>query len=89
MPTLAEAGFADAANPTWFGLFLAVRTPHEIADRLRQETMRALQSQKVRQKLTALGVDPMPMSADEFAAFVEKQATADAALIQILGLRSQ
>jgi tripartite-type tricarboxylate transporter receptor subunit TctC len=43
----------------------------------------------VREKLTVLGVHPMPMSGDEFAAYVEKQATADAALIQAIGLRPQ
>lgn len=89
VPTIAEAGFADAANPTWFGLFLPARTPHEIVDRLRREAIKALQTPKVREKLIVLGVDPMPMSGDEFAAYVEKQATADAALIQAIGLRPQ
>jgi tripartite-type tricarboxylate transporter receptor subunit TctC len=89
VPTIAEAGFAEAANPTWIGLFLPARTPHEIADRLQRETSKALQSPKVREKLNALGVDPMSMSGDEFAAYVTKQATADAALVKAIGLRTQ
>jgi len=89
VPTLADAAFPEAANPTWFGLFMPARTPREIVDRLRRETTRALQTPKVRDKLTTLGVDAMPMSGDEFAAYVEKQVTADAALVQAIGLRSQ
>jgi tripartite-type tricarboxylate transporter receptor subunit TctC len=89
VPTIAEAGFAQAANPTWFGLFLPARTPRQIVDRLQREAVKALQTPKVREKLIALGVEPMPMSGDEFAAYVEKQATADAALIQAIGLRPQ
>ena len=89
VPAIAEAGFAPAANPTWFGLFLPARTPQQIADRLRREAVTALQAPKVRDKLAVLGVEPMPMSGDEFAAYVDKQAVADAALIQAIGLRPQ
>jgi tripartite-type tricarboxylate transporter receptor subunit TctC len=56
---------------------------------IQREVIKALQTPKVREKLTVLGVHPMPMSGDEFAAYVEKQATADAALIQAIGLRPQ
>jgi tripartite-type tricarboxylate transporter receptor subunit TctC len=89
VPTIAEAGFAAAANPTWFGLFLPARTPRDIVDTLQREAAKALQNSKVREKLTALGVDPVPMSADEFGAYVEKQVTADAALVKAIGLRTQ
>jgi tripartite-type tricarboxylate transporter receptor subunit TctC len=89
VPTLVEAGFPEAANPTWFGLFLPARTPHDIVTRLREETTKALQTQKVRDKLAALGVDAMPMSGDEFAAYVGRQVAADAALVQSIGLRPQ
>jgi tripartite-type tricarboxylate transporter receptor subunit TctC len=87
VPTIAEAGLQDAANPTWFGLFLPARTPREIVDMLQREAFTALQNSKVREKLNALGVDPMPMSADEFGAYVERQVTADAALVKAIGLR--
>jgi tripartite-type tricarboxylate transporter receptor subunit TctC len=89
VPTIAEAGFSDAANPTWFGLFLPARTPREIVDRLQREVMKALRNPKVRDKLDVLGVDAMPMLGEDFAAYVERQATADATLVQAIGLRPQ
>ncbi len=87
VPTLREAGFSKAENPTWFGLFLPAGTPQDVVDRLYRETAKALQQPKVRDKLTALGVDPMAMTSREFAAFVEMQIAADAALVKATGLR--
>ena len=89
IPTVREAGLENAENPTWFGLFLPARTPQEIVERLQRETMSALREPKVREKLASLGVEPMSMTAQEFAAFVAKQVDADAALVQAIGLRPQ
>lgn len=89
VPTLREAGFGNADNPTWFGLFLPAGTPQDVVDRLYRETAKALQEPKVRNKLTALGVDPMTMTAREFAAFVDRQITADAALVKAIGLKAK
>jgi tripartite-type tricarboxylate transporter receptor subunit TctC len=89
VPTVTEAGFDNADNPTWFGLFLPARTPHELVDRLQRETAKVLQEPKVRDKLAALGVEPMVMTAPEFAAFVAQQVTADAALVKTIGLPPQ
>jgi tripartite-type tricarboxylate transporter receptor subunit TctC len=89
VPTLQEAGFGNAENPTWFGLFLPAGTPQHIVDRLHRETVKALQAPKVRDKLAALGVDPMAMTPREFTAFVEKQIATDAALVKAIGLREK
>ena len=89
VPTLGEAGFRDAEYPIWFALFAPVRTPREIVERLNHETLKALQTPKVREKLTGLGVDPMPMSPDEFAAHVEREVALNAALAQKAGLKAE
>jgi tripartite-type tricarboxylate transporter receptor subunit TctC len=89
VPTLQEAGFGNAENPTWFGLFLPAGTPQDIVNRLYRETVKALQSPKVRDKLTALGVGPMAMPPREFTAFVDKQIATDAALAKAIDLRAK
>lgn len=89
VPTTAEAGIANAEYPIWFGLFLPVKTPREIVDRLHAETLKALQSPAVRDKLAGLGVDPMPMSPKDFDAMVEKEIVADAALVKAIALKPQ
>jgi tripartite-type tricarboxylate transporter receptor subunit TctC len=89
VPTLQEAGFANAENPTWFGLFLPAGTPREIIDKLHHETLKALQEARVQEKLATLGVDPMMMTPQEFDAYVNKQVAADAALVKAIGLKTQ
>lgn len=89
VPTLREAGFREAEYPIWFALFAPARTPREIVERLNRETLRALQTPKVREKLAGLGVDPMPMSPEEFAAHVEREVALNAALAQKAGLKAE
>jgi len=89
VPTLREAGVHDAEYPIWFALFAPARTPREIVERLNRETTKALQAPKVREKLAALGVEPMPLSPEEFAAYVEREVALNAALAQKAGLKAE
>lgn len=89
VPTLAEAGFAKAESPLWFGLFLPARTQREIVDRLHRETITALKQPKVKEKLAALAVDPMELSPREFDALIERDMAIDDKLVQALGLKSK
>jgi tripartite-type tricarboxylate transporter receptor subunit TctC len=86
VPTTQEAGFPDAEYPIWFGVFLPAKTPREIVGRLHDETLKALQSPKVKETLASLGVDPMVMTPAEFQALVEKEIGTDAALAKAAGL---
>lgn len=89
VPTIQEAGFKNAENPTWFGLFLPARTPFDIVEKLRRETLKALEEPKVRDKLAMLGVDPMTMSQQAFGPFVANEIAADAELVKAIGLKVQ
>lgn len=87
VPTTRELGFTDAEYPIWFGLFVPSKTPHEIVNRLREETTKALQAPRVRERLAALAIDPMPMTTPEFEKFVQHEVALNAALVQKLGLK--
>jgi tripartite-type tricarboxylate transporter receptor subunit TctC len=89
VPTIQEAGFHDAEYPTWFGLFLPAGTPREIVDKLHRETLTALQEPKVREKLAALGMEPMVMTPKELDAYVEREIISDAALVKSIGLKPE
>jgi tripartite-type tricarboxylate transporter receptor subunit TctC len=80
VPTTEEAGFKNAEYPFWIGMFVPANTPSQIVEKLHRETMRALHEPKVRDKLTALGVDPLPMTASEFGRFLDKAIAIDAEL---------
>ena len=86
VPTTQEAGFADAEYPIWFGMFVPARTPRDVVEKLHDETLKALQSAKVKEKLASLGVDPMVMTPAEFQAMVESEIKMNAMLVRAAGL---
>jgi tripartite-type tricarboxylate transporter receptor subunit TctC len=88
VPTTLQASVADAEYPIWLGMFLPVKTPREIVDKLNRETLKALQEPKVRDKLAGLGFEPMIMTPAEFAAHVEKEIAVNAALVKAAGLKT-
>ena len=89
VPTLQEVGVPNAEYPIWFGLFVPAKTPLDVVDRLHRETLQALQSPKVRDRLLSLGVDPMVMTPAEFDAHVRKELALNAALVQAIGIKAE
>jgi tripartite-type tricarboxylate transporter receptor subunit TctC len=89
VPTLKEAGFDDADYPTWFGLFLPARSPGDIVASLHRATMDVLQESKVRDRLTAMGVDALRLSPAEFGAAVEREMAINATLVKAIGFKPQ
>ena len=87
--TIGQAGFNDAEYPMWLGIFLPASTPREIVDKLHRHTVNALQASKVRDKLTALGVDPMIMTPHGFDALVKKEVASNFALVKTIGLKPE
>ena len=89
VPTTIEAGYKNSDYTFWTGLFVPAKTPSDIVNRLNRETLKALQAPKAREKLAALGVDPMVMSPAEFAAHVEKEIVLSATLVQQADLKPE
>ena len=69
-------------------MFLPAKTPRAIIEKLHDEAVKALATPKLQEKLVALGVAPMVMTPTEFDGFIEKQITADAALVKTAGIKT-
>lgn len=89
VPTLRQAGFADAEYPMWFGVFVPAKTPRSRVESLHRETAHALQVPKVRERLVGLGVDPLDMTPAEFDALVQREVEINAGLVKAIGLKTQ
>lgn len=89
VPTTSEAGFTNAEYPFWIGILLPVKTPRDIVDKLHRETLKALQTPTVRDKLATLGVEPMLMTPGEFDAQILNEIAANAALIKATEMKPQ
>jgi len=87
LPTLAEAGFPDADFPFWIGVFVPMKTPKDIQEKLFGETTKALQVKSVQDKLIALGGEPFEMTSAEFDAFFRAQIKQNKELVEAAGIK--
>ena len=86
VPTTVEAGLPNSEYDVWIGMFAPAKTPRAIVNRLNEETAKALRSPELREKLNTLVMDPMPMTAGEFDAFLKKDFVLNAALVKAAGI---
>ena len=86
VPTIGEAGYPEAQYLFWGGLVLPAKTPRAIVDRLHDETKKALAVPAVQERLTQLGVQPMPMSADEYRKFFHDEIASTVKLAKEINL---
>ena len=70
VPSVVEAGYPAAVFRFWNGISAPVKTPPEVVKRLHDVTQQALALPSLQEKLAKLGVEPKPMSVEEFAKFV-------------------
>ena len=59
VPTMAEAGIAGFEWQTWASIVVPAGTPKAIAERLNAEVVKAVGAPEVREKLVALGLEPI------------------------------
>ncbi len=90
VPTTLEAGLkADSVYPFYSGLFLPAKTPRPIVERLHREAVQALQAPAVRERLTTLGVEAMPMNLEQFDKFFREDVAAAVALVKAAKIPTQ
>jgi tripartite-type tricarboxylate transporter receptor subunit TctC len=87
VPTTLEAGFANSDYTFWVGLFAPAKTPPEVIAKLHASTSEVLRNPALQQKLSALGVEPMPMSPAEFEAYVRNEIASNANLVKAAGIK--
>lgn len=73
VPTIAESGFPGFEASVWYGLVAPAATPKPIVTRLHAEVQKALQTKEVRDRMTAVGGEVLPGSADMFAALIRSE----------------
>jgi tripartite-type tricarboxylate transporter receptor subunit TctC len=82
VPTLAEAGVANADYLFWVGLLVSSRTPRDIVRKLNQVALKALQTPDLQARLVDLGAEPMSMGPDEFDALLRDESASAAEIFQ-------
>ena len=88
LPTISESGLRGFDISTWFGVFAPGGTPPAIVARLNAEIVRALATPEMRERLAALGAEPVGNKPEEFAAFIREEIPKYAKVIKASGAKA-
>jgi len=89
VPTTLEAGVPNSDYNFWVGMFAPAKTPREVVNRLYRETVKALRSGDVHEKMARLGAEPMDYTPERFNAYLREEIAANAALVKAAGIKTE
>jgi tripartite-type tricarboxylate transporter receptor subunit TctC len=87
MPTISEAALPGYSASAWFGLVGPAGLPPAAVTALSNAALAALQTQEVKDRFFASGVDVRPMPADEFARLIDSEIKKWAQVVKASGAR--
>jgi tripartite-type tricarboxylate transporter receptor subunit TctC len=87
VPTVAESGFPGFDTSIWFGSVVPGATPKEAVSRLSAEILRALQLPEVKDVIAKGGLNPAPLGAAEFDAFLRAEMQRNEKIARAVNLR--
>jgi len=88
LPTLVELGMPEMDVSVWMALFAPARTPPAVLARLQREVARAVQSPEVKERLAALGVDPVGGTSEALALQVARDIEKWTAVAKAAGIKN-
>jgi len=88
LPSTGEAGLKGYQAGTWFGVVTRVGTPNAIIEKLNRETVAALASSDLKDRLVAIGFDVFSGTPEEFAAFMRNDRARAAKAIKAAGIKA-
>jgi tripartite-type tricarboxylate transporter receptor subunit TctC len=72
-PTMVESGLPKVVVTGWGGTLAPASTPREILEKVQRDTARHLQAGDLRERLAAMGSDPVGSTPDQFGAFLRSE----------------
>jgi tripartite-type tricarboxylate transporter receptor subunit TctC len=88
VPTMAEAGLPGGEFNFWIGMLAPAQTPRAVINRLHEVVAQALQNPEVRARLARLGAEPMPMSPEQFDAYMRGQLAEVGPVLRAAGVKA-
>jgi tripartite-type tricarboxylate transporter receptor subunit TctC len=89
VPTVAESGFPGFEDYTWVGFFMPAGSPVEAVNRLNAEMNKLLATQDMKDRLAALGFEPVGGSPAEFGRYVSAEVQKWAKVVRETGAKSE
>ncbi|MDO8598371.1 MAG: tripartite tricarboxylate transporter substrate-binding protein, partial [Sulfuricaulis sp.] len=89
IPTASEQGFPGIESNVWFGLFVTAGTPPSIVTKVNRDVVAALRLQEAKDALLAQGAEAVPMTPEEFGAFLKQEIAKWGKVIKEAGIKAQ
>ncbi len=89
VPTIAEAGFAEAAYVPWYGIYLPSATPDAIVEKINDAINKALQNPDVQRQLSLANIPGKPMPLGELAALMKADHEKLTTVVKTTGMALQ
>ena len=87
LPTMAEAGLPGYETVAWFGVLAPAGTPPEIVNRLSAAIGKIARSPEMREKLLAMGAEPVGGTPEEFKLVIDRDIAKWKPLAQKVGIK--
>jgi tripartite-type tricarboxylate transporter receptor subunit TctC len=88
IPTITESAVPGFVVTGFYILLAPAGTPREIANKVNAEAVRALQSADMKDRLSALGLEPVGSAPDAAAAFIKAEIAKWAPVIKAAGMKA-
>jgi tripartite-type tricarboxylate transporter receptor subunit TctC len=90
IPTIHESGVPGFEVTVWYGVMAPAAVPRPILDKLHADTLKALGTADLRQRLELQGIDPgSSATRQEFAAFVKAETVKWAKVVRDANIPTQ
>lgn len=87
LPTVVEAGFPQLVSDTMSAVLFPAGTPAAIVDRVYRETVRIMGQPDVKERLIAIGVEPLANSPGEFSEYIRNEIPKWSRVIREAGIK--
>jgi tripartite-type tricarboxylate transporter receptor subunit TctC len=89
VPTIAEAGYANAAYVPWYGIYVPASTPDALVEKIHDAVNKALDNPEVQHQLAAADIPGRPMALTDLASLMKGDYEKLTAVIKASGIEPQ
>ncbi len=87
VPTAKESGYSNVEMLNYYALLAPAKTPRDISAKLHDAIVKTVNTPAVREKLTAVGADPLTLSMDEFTSFLRADIEKWSRVVKAAGIQ--
>jgi len=89
VPTIAESGYPGFEVTVWVGLLAPAKTPPAVVSKLHTDIASVLAMPQVKQRIADMGGATIPMSPEQFGAFIRSETDKWGAVVRQAGIKAE